>query len=72
MQRISDIVAAGRRRPAGTDISLFKPMGMGISDVSLGIEIIHRAQASGLGRAMPPPGLATPRLSDTLAQETAA
>jgi len=72
VQRISDIVAAGRRRPAGTDISLFKPMGMGISDVSLGIEIIHRAQASGLGRAMPPPGLATPRLSDTLAQETAA
>ena len=72
VQRISEIVAAGRRRPAGTDISLFKPMGMGISDVSLGIEIIHRAQASGLGRAMPPPGLATPRLSDTLAQETAA
>ena len=33
--------------PAETDISLFKPMGMGISDVALGIEIIRRAQASG-------------------------
>ncbi len=72
VQRISDIVAAGRPRPAGTDISLFKPMGMGISDVSLGIEITRRAQQSGVGRLMPPPGLAAPRLSNALPQETAA
>jgi len=72
VQRISDIVAAGRPRPAGTDISLFKPMGMGISDVSLGIEIIRRAPQSGVGRLMPPPGLAAPRLSNALPQETAA
>src|SRR5262249_19009761 len=51
-QRFADIVAAGRRRPADIDISLFKPMGMGISDVALGIEIIARAQASGSGRTM--------------------
>jgi alanine dehydrogenase len=72
VELISDIVAAGRPRPAGTDISLFKPMGMGISDVALAIEVTRRAQASGLGRLMPPPGLATPRLSSTPAQETAA
>jgi ornithine cyclodeaminase len=72
VQRICDVVAAERRRLAGTDISLFKPMGMGISDVSLGIEILRRAEASGLGRAIPSPGFATPRLSNTLAQETAA
>jgi alanine dehydrogenase len=72
VRRISELVAAGRPRPAGTDISLFKPMGMGISDISLGIEIIRRAQESGLGRLMPSPGFATPRLSNTLAQETAA
>jgi alanine dehydrogenase len=70
--RIADVVAAGRPRPAGTDISLFKPMGMGISDVSLGIEITRRAHTLGLGRQMPPPGFATPRLSNALAQETAA
>jgi ornithine cyclodeaminase/alanine dehydrogenase-like protein (mu-crystallin family) len=72
VQRIADIVAAARRRPAETDISLFKPMGMGISDVALGIEIIRRAQASGVGRIMPPPGLATPRISHPAQEETAA
>jgi ornithine cyclodeaminase len=72
VQRISDIVAAGRSRPAGTDISLFKPMGMGISDVALGIEITRRAQASGLGRVIPPPGLAAPRIANVLQKETAA
>jgi alanine dehydrogenase len=72
VERISDIVAAGRPRRAGTDISLFKPMGMGISDVSLGIEIMRRAQASGLGRPMPPPGFAAPRLSHASVEETAA
>jgi alanine dehydrogenase len=72
VQRICDIVAAGSRRPAGTDVSLFKPMGMGISDLSLGIEILRRAQASGVGRSMPAPGVAAPRISNTPQQETAA
>jgi ornithine cyclodeaminase len=72
VERICDIVAAGKGRPAGTDLSLFKPMGMGISDLSLGIEILRRAQASGVGRSMPPPGLAQPRISNTPQQETAA
>jgi ornithine cyclodeaminase len=72
VERICDIVAAGRPRPAGTDLSLFKPMGMGISDLSLGIEITRRARKAGLGRLMPAPGFATPRLADTSTQETAA
>jgi len=72
VQRICDIVAAGRPRPAHADISLFKPMGMGISDVSLGIELLRRAEASATGRAIPPPGLAIPRISSIAKQETAA
>jgi ornithine cyclodeaminase len=72
VQRIADIVAAARPRPANTDVSLFKPMGMGISDVALGIEITRRAEASGRGRMMPNPGLAAPRISDTPREETAA
>jgi ornithine cyclodeaminase len=72
VERIADIVAAGRRRPADIDISLFKPMGMGISDVALGIEVIARAQTSGSGRSMPAPGLATPRISISSQEETAA
>ena len=72
VERICDIVAVGKRRPAGTDVSLFKPMGMGISDLSLGIEILARAQASGVGRSMAAPGVAQPRISNTPQQETAA
>ena len=72
VQRIADIVAARRVRPAGIDISLFKPMGMGISDLALGIEVIRRAQASGIGRLMPLPGVATPRISLPSKEETAA
>jgi ornithine cyclodeaminase len=72
VQRICDIVAAGTPRPAGTDLSLFKPMGMGISDLSLGIEILRRAKASGVGRSMPEPGIAQPRISTTPQRETAA
>jgi ornithine cyclodeaminase len=70
--RICDIVAAAQPRPAGTDISLFKPMGMGISDVSLGVEILRRAEGSGTGRLLPEPGLANPRISSNSEQETAA
>ena len=72
VQRIADIVAASRPRPADTDISLFKPMGMGISDVALGIEILRRAQTSGVGRAIPHPGVATPRISIPSQEENAA
>jgi ornithine cyclodeaminase len=72
VQRISDIVAGKRARPADSDITLFKPMGMGISDVALGIEIVRRAHACGIGRLLPPPGLAAPRISIPSQKETAA
>jgi ornithine cyclodeaminase len=72
VQPISAIVAAGKPRPGTTDVSLFKPMGMGISDVSLGIEIVRRAEASGIGRTMPDPGFAVPRISTASRQESAA
>jgi ornithine cyclodeaminase/alanine dehydrogenase-like protein (mu-crystallin family) len=72
VQPISAVVAAARPRPALTDLSLFKPMGMGVSDVSLGIEIVRRAEASGIGRTIPHPGFAVPRISTTSKEETAA
>ncbi len=72
VQPISAIVAAARPRPGSTDLSLFKPMGMGISDVSLAIEIVRRAEASGIGRTMPHPGIATPRISTASKEESAA
>jgi alanine dehydrogenase len=47
-------------------------MGMGISDVALGVEILRRAQSSGAGRAIPPPGVATPRFKKIPSHEETA
>ena len=60
LQPLSSLV--GKARPAGADLTLFKAMGMGISDLSLGIEILARARARGMGRAMPHPRKAQPNL----------
>jgi ornithine cyclodeaminase len=59
---LSALVAAGKTRAEKVDVSLFKAMGMGISDMSLGLEILNRAIAEGKGRAIPHPKRAQPRL----------
>lgn len=60
--RLSDRVAARTARAPATDLSLFKAMGMGISDLALGMELYHRAREAGLGRSMPQPVKLPPRL----------
>lgn len=57
---IADVIAKGDGRPAGCDISLFKAVGMGISDLSMAIMALDRARAKGLGRSMPHPVRAIP------------
>ena len=52
---LSAVVAEGKGRPAGADLTLFKAMGMGISDLALGIEILRRAGEQRLGREFPHP-----------------
>lgn len=64
------VVAGGKGRPSGDDLTLFKAMGVGISDLSLGSVIHSRARASGKGRTFPHPVRAKPRLS-SLAKTTA-
>lgn len=59
---ISDIVAGDGRRPAGADLTLFKAMGMGISDLALGMRIHARATAAGKGDPISQPQRARPRL----------
>lgn len=59
---VSQLVAQGKPRPADADLTLFKAMGMGISDLSLGIELYHRAKARNLGRSIPHPVRAKPKL----------
>src|SRR6185436_5439735 len=59
---LSELVAAKSERAANADITLFKAMGMGLSDLSLGIEILKRVRAKGGGRPIPHPKPAQPRL----------
>jgi ornithine cyclodeaminase len=63
VEKLSAVVARGQRPARGAAFTLFKAMGMGISDLSLGIEILRRAAAKGLGRAIPQPQKAKPRLT---------
>jgi alanine dehydrogenase len=59
---LSRVIAAGDGRPPGADLTLFKAMGMGISDLSVGVEVLRRARANGVGRPLAPTLRARPRL----------
>ena len=59
---LSRVVAGNRKRTANDDVTLFKSLGMGISDLALGIELYRRAVAQGLGRKFDPPKKVSPRL----------
>jgi alanine dehydrogenase len=57
---LARVVATGARRRAGEDLSIFKAMGMGISDLALGAELYARAVRAGKGRPFPHPQRAKP------------
>ena len=59
---LSALLAAGQGRPSDADLTMFKAMGMGISDLALGIEIYRIAAVRSLGKTLPIPQRATPRL----------
>jgi alanine dehydrogenase len=52
---LSELVASKASRPAGADLTLFKSLGMGISDLALATEIYRRAVESGAGLELPQP-----------------
>ena len=62
MKPICQVVAAKDGRPPGAELTLFKAMGMGISDLSLGIRLYEAAVKGGVGRELPHPTRAKPRL----------
>ncbi|HZR80776.1 MAG TPA: ornithine cyclodeaminase family protein [Candidatus Binatia bacterium] len=62
---LSELVAGRAARPADADLTLFKAMGMGLSDVALGAAVLERARARGVGRPIDPPERAAPRLLTT-------
>jgi len=51
LESIVDRLPSELRSP--TDITLFKALGVGLSDVALGAEVLHRAQEAGAGTALP-------------------
>jgi ornithine cyclodeaminase len=62
VESLSSVVAARSRRSDEDDLTIFKSLGMGISDLALGIELYRMAQAKGLGREMEHPRKVAPRL----------
>jgi ornithine cyclodeaminase len=58
---LARIVADGYRRPARADVTLFKAMGMGISDLSLALRVYETAVQRGVGRRLEPPARAAIR-----------
>ncbi len=59
---LSALVANQAARRAGADLTLFKAMGMGIADLSLGIEVYNRAVRQGVGRRFEHPRRAQARI----------
>ncbi len=59
---LADLVAAQESRRQSDDLTLFKSLGMGISDLALGIELYRRARANGFGREFAHPQKVMPRM----------
>lgn len=58
---IGQIIAGQHRRPERVDLTLFKAMGMGLSDLSVALLALERARARGVGRSIAHPMRAIPR-----------
>ena len=68
VRSLADLVAAGESRGVSDDLTLFKSLGMGISDLALGIELYRKARAEGLGREFAHPEKAALRLRREVGQ----
>lgn len=62
LEPLSRVVAEARSRGDDWDLTLFKSMGMGLSDLAVGSEALRRARAAGLGRPIDAIKKSAPRL----------
>ncbi len=62
VESLANIVKKQHSRSPADDLTVFKSLGMGISDLALGIEIYRQAVASDLGHPFPHPKKMAPRL----------
>lgn len=63
VRTIASVIAQDQSRPNGADLTLFKAMGMGLSDLALAIEILKRARAKNKGYPVPERVKLPPRLT---------
>ena len=50
---LSQVIHEGYKRPANTDLTLFKAMGMGISDLAMAIAVLNKVESTGGGHRLP-------------------
>ena len=62
---LGELIARGADRPSGTDVTIFKSMGMGISDLSVAMLVLERAREQRAGQSIPHPKRAVPRWNTT-------
>jgi ornithine cyclodeaminase len=62
VQRLSTLVGNAKGRHSGADLTLFKAMGMGLSDLSLATRILELAHAAEVGTVIPQPKKTPPRM----------
>lgn len=61
IQPLHGVVAGPVKRGTACDLSVFKAMGMGLSDLALGAEVLQRARQQGLGKSMATPERVAPQ-----------
>jgi ornithine cyclodeaminase len=62
VRSLASVVSNRLGRTVTDDLTLFKSLGTGISDLSLGIELFRKAVETGLGHSFPHPKKVAPRL----------
>ena len=62
VESLASVVAGRLRRAPADDLTIFKSLGMGISDLALGIELYRTAAANNLGYGIEHPRKVPPRL----------
>lgn len=67
---LATIVSKQFARAASDDVTLFKALGVGISDLSLGIELYRKALEAAIGHRFPVPRRISPRLGKRANQRT--
>jgi alanine dehydrogenase len=65
VRSLASVVANRSARAASDDLTLFKSLGVGVSDLSLGMALYTKALALGLGNRIPHPQKVSPRLRAT-------